>query len=390
MIPQETFLQQAFETFDVMAIDGFRDYLANLPRVTKWIVASDYCLHEKAYPYAVFGFTLIPYDRDFETLKQEIRQSVRRDLKKTSNISEEVADFLKQPRFFHFAFRTSKDRQYFTNGQGSKPRQVVRESIKIMVDTIPWDGELKAKLKVLKQDAESNNFDFHLLSDQIITSLLFNFIGLLLARESAPEIIGWFSDRDDMTSFHDGLMFHFAEQGLHGLGQKFDIDTSAIQCMFGVPDRTAPEEMWFDDLIRLADYFAGTIAGWNTSQNFVSHPKYVQMLQQVVADQPNVVVLNFEMNEKGSRFGRLDISKTRRPTRFKFQGEWFTLKWGAIELHSDRLFRLSKSQRFAKVEKGKQRLYQMAAEQGWRSNRRLEREAMNLMAMLVSQRVERL
>jgi hypothetical protein len=69
--------------------------------------------------------------------------------------------------------------------------------------------------------------------------------------------------------------------------------------------------MWFDELIRLPDYFAGTIAAWNTPANTLpEQPKsllFAQMLEHVIADASNMVVLKLNIGGDGLQWRRIAV-----------------------------------------------------------------------------------
>jgi hypothetical protein len=62
MIEPTQIIERFFEVFDKSSIHDFRLFLARNSGVTKWVIAGDYCLHDKGRPNGAFVFSIIPYD----------------------------------------------------------------------------------------------------------------------------------------------------------------------------------------------------------------------------------------------------------------------------------------------------------------------------------------
>lgn len=129
MIAPNIFFEQLFETFDKSSIQPFRNFVARNAGVTKWMIAADYCLHDRSRPNNAFVFSVIPYDDWFGALRDEIRSSLPRDIKKTKTVERATTDFLASDRRFHIAFLSDSDPILFTNGPGSLPLQIARECL---------------------------------------------------------------------------------------------------------------------------------------------------------------------------------------------------------------------------------------------------------------------
>lgn len=104
MIDPTLVFERLFETFDKSSIHPFRNFIARNTGITKWMIAADYCLHDKARPNNAFVFSLIPYDDWFGALRDEIRSALPRDLKRTKTVEGAATDFLASDRRFHIAF----------------------------------------------------------------------------------------------------------------------------------------------------------------------------------------------------------------------------------------------------------------------------------------------
>lgn len=315
-----------FETFDKSAVLLFREFLAAQTSITSWLVASDYCLHDASRPADCFAFSIIPYDDNLQNTLDSIQHAVPRDIKKAKTINEETITFLQDPRRFHICFRLDKDRLVFTNSADTDPLTIAREIIRLSTDwalRVGHDAQQIARMKKLQQASLKKRFNVALMSDIVLLATFYSFVSLLLVREGRPQIIGWFSDRDKMTTWCDGVLWYYILEAVVDLGEQLQIPVKDIHFVIGVPEAvqltaqpnstSSAKPMWFDELIRLADHFAGTLAAWDTKTNTVlgKMDKFVRMFEDVIADARNLVILDLKIGHEGLlQSSRFDVSRT--------------------------------------------------------------------------------
>lgn len=316
MIPPEDFIKNIFTTFDGSAINEFRAFLENNRGVKKWMIAADYCIHDTNRPNNAYAFTIIPYDAYPDQLKQEINASLPKDLKKTKKIDEAARDFLNHPRRFHIGFVLQGDPAVFNNGDDTPPLTVARQSV---AATLAWAEEMGRsseairKLKLLKQESLANRFNHKLLADLYVLSYLFAFVSVLLARERHIDIVGWFSDRDRMTTWCEGVIWNLGTETVYGIAQRLNIPFPEGMPIVAIPVLGASENpMWFDEFIRLPDYIAGILAAWDFSTNQLpmsGQNKYLRLAEDVVADSENMIVIKIRYDSVMNA-SRIKTSKT--------------------------------------------------------------------------------
>lgn len=285
-----------FATFDQSGRKVFREFLDRNQLITKWHIASDFCLHDEGRPNNVFAFSLIPYDATLQEIKGEIQKAIPRDWKKSRKIPGETIEFLHDKRRFHFAFVLPRTPQVFSNGEGSDPLAVARQSVSMTVDTLiaqERTGDSLRRLKALKQESKANRFNITLLSDIYLLTDFFCFITLLLARERPIEVVGWLPDRDKMTTWCEGVVFDIGVQNLMGLAEHFRIAVPDGGPRIAVPTPDAGQDaMWYDELVRLPDYMAGMLAAWNFETNEIpaDRSKYRVMAEDFAAFAENIMI----------------------------------------------------------------------------------------------------
>ncbi len=119
-----------------------------------------------------------------------------------------------------------------------------------------------------------------------------------------------------MTNWCDRVWYDFGFWNSSAFAEAFNIDLQATQITIGVPDHsTGKEVMWFDYLLRGADWFAGAVAEWDRKNDLDSakHPKYREMWEQVILGADNVVVLHLDINKDGAQFRRI-VAEPAQPT----------------------------------------------------------------------------
>ena len=282
--------------------------------MTRWAIAADFCLSSPDQSNHCFAFTLIPVD-DFAKLKAEVGAAVRSDIKNKRTVAEQSAEFLRDSRFFHVIIVVQKDRNLFDNGPGSTPLDVARENVKITVRELENRGrapEVIVRARQLLQASRANSFNHKLYGDMILLSIFLPFISLMLLRERPADVIAWMPDRDNMTTWCDAFVWDLALESLHGFAERLNISLKKTEFPITIPDPTG--EMWFDEFVRLADHFAGTVAAWDRHANLVPgnvrSDKFVRMLEDVIANADNSVILGLNLNY-GELQGRRIVVRRR-------------------------------------------------------------------------------
>jgi hypothetical protein len=169
------------------------------------------------------------------------------------------------------------------------------------------------RFRKLKAEAQAKGFNVELLGDLWLLAVWFAVLTIILGRERQCETIGWFPDRDSMTNWCEGIWQDYADWNVHALADALIVDMRSTQLAVGAPNRSGAKEiMWYDYMIRAADWFAGSVAAWDRQNNLIpgEHSKYRQMLEDVVADADNIVILHFDITDAGAQFRRIAVERT--------------------------------------------------------------------------------
>jgi hypothetical protein len=305
---------------DKSAIYNFERFLNRHRDVRKWLVAADFSLGSER-PHGCFAFTVVPYDAWPWELERDAVANLARDLKKSKSVPESAVTWLRDNRRFHFAITVRPNRAVFVGGVGT-PVQQAREHVNATLAQIEAQPDqvepaTVRRIRELARLAQRNSFNVKLLTDMWLLAVFFAAITTLIGRERQSEIISWFPDRDNMTNWCDGVWHDYAFWNTRAFADAFQIDLRRTQIGMGLPDRrTGKEVMWFDYLVRAADWFAGAVAEWDRKTNLdpKKHPKYREMWEQVIADADNVIVLHLDIDNAGAQFRRIGVQRAN-PTK---------------------------------------------------------------------------
>lgn len=280
------------------------------------MIAADFLLNNQARPLDCFAFTIFPYDAMPAEIEEDVSRALSRDIKKTKDLDENPAQWLRDPRRFHIAITINKDRKVFSNGPGTDQRQVAREHISLTLDALDQkntNADMLAHLKELQKKAQSQGFNVALLRNIWLLAIWFAVLTNAIGRERASEIIGWFPDRDEMTTWCDGIWRDYTYWDVADFAEEFQIDLTSTHIGAGAPDRsTGKEVMWFDYMMRSADWLAGAVSAWDRATNAVpgEHPKYLKMVEDVLADADNILLMHLDLKQSGGQFRRINTTKT--------------------------------------------------------------------------------
>jgi len=300
-------------TFCKTPIKEFRKFLAKHPRVTKWMITSDFVLNYSEATSDAYAYKFFPYNAEIQQIKAKIKKLVPKDFKKTKTVKPALRAFFHSGETFTICLLTPK--KFTAAGGIRKVRLSLDETLKNMRN---WQGADKEKPLIkqferLKERAKANNFNAQLMSTMIIATVLAAFCAIILAQERNIEIVGWFPDRDNITTSYERIAHHMFSVDFSAFCQRHNIDERHIKTVIGLPepDPANLKQSWYDELVRIPDFLAGPLAGWDYEKNLVpGRQKYVDLLQGAVADNPYLVVLLLSQWDEGIGVGRLLTSKT--------------------------------------------------------------------------------
>jgi hypothetical protein len=305
-------------TLNGSALQDFQVFLSKLPAETKWLIASDYCIGDKNKKNDTAVFTVIPYYDTFESIQADIKSIAQKDIKNTNTIKNEYLQYNSSGIIFHFCFligRSSGHPLTMVNKasivewlNSSLLQTLERRKTQASEEMHDYYNGVIRKVKCLCQDVKSQSFNMSLMRNILLFSTIAAQIGSLLASERQIEIIGWFSDRDNITNYCDGIVFDLFGMFHHELCVLHEIDDSSIMLTLAIEADSQAKRMWYDEIIRLPDYIAGTIADWDLSTNNVSKEKFITIIEGCIADNDHIALLRLSSKSGSIMCNRIVVN----------------------------------------------------------------------------------
>lgn len=281
--------QRRFETF----------VKRNLTKV--WFIGSDYVISDGTRPNDCVCFTVYPVDeKDHPRDWRDIPKALARDFKNTKNIDENMVSFLRDDRRFSFCFVVTKERN----------PDVDREMVKAAIDgniaiMMAWKDADRhcdsiVRMRKLRQRAEAKAFKARLLADIFLVTNVVTVITYLLTKWTSPRIVGWFSDRDAIITAWDKIANDLFVINHSAICQQRGVEFRGVELRVGDPrpDPRFAKQSWYDALVRIPDYLAGTLAAFIYREGtFVGgQQKVPDMITKVLRDASNLSIIALERN----------------------------------------------------------------------------------------------
>lgn len=259
----------------------------------KWMIASDYVFGAKNKQRDVVSFSIFPYLEEFNTLKEGINNLQPKDLKKSSEISDGFIHFLNNYPLATVSISINKDVRLHTN-----ERQIMIEKIDSYVRMIElwkindtknnnsYDKKIK-RLESFKRAIARGSTNLSVVRQiEIVSTLVSYLMFQITTLIPNVELISWLSDRDKILDFNKGknklehsIIFDFIYSGYFILCKNY-LPESNTSIIFGIPEGEG--KMWYDEFIRVSDYFAGTLASIKPDcKEILPEGKFAKMLVNV-------------------------------------------------------------------------------------------------------------
>lgn len=266
----------------------------------RWLIFSDYVLGDKSRPNDVYAFSIIPGGEYLDSFWDLAKSTNGGDLKDKKSVEEPMLKMLSDPRLFTFCFLVRRP------GIVPKDRKKIAIALEETVATmLRWEnaGSVRpmiSKFKALANRAKSQAFN-RVVIDQVMTAAaLAATITFAICKTGGVERVGWFSDRDRITTAFDGVASDIYSIHVNDLCRKFMNDWPGPALGVNAPSENG-SALWCDLLLRIPDHFAGTISAWDVEANTLASPlpKYEQILLEAVADKPSVQLLRLHATSAG-------------------------------------------------------------------------------------------
>lgn len=281
-------------------------WFAHYPAGMPWSVISDYCIGDVNKGNDVFSFVVVAPHDNAENICEYLAGVAPKDLKNTSKVPLGLIQYLtcEVPVTFSVSFVMKREaallRDYLSI---DAMNALVAGAISFMYDRsalyqherdINYHESAIRRLKAFKRDLEHKGVNAKLARQIHLAAAMVATLCNLLNQAVSARAIRWISDRDAMFERHDAVVCDLAY--VYYLIQAVEFTTpeqrkaqnlgaSLATLGFEIPEKTGKHR--FDELVRLPDYLAGTLADLNSETMTVSKEKFDVVLNNVFVNSKN-------------------------------------------------------------------------------------------------------
>jgi len=294
------------ETIEKSIFEELVTWFSELPDNAEWYVISDYCFEDREKKNDVASFSVLLNHDKLKNIKEYINSFTPKDIKSTRTVSPAFLQYVNSPVIFTFTFvldRSSKllrDYAEKDNMQSFLPE--FHNFVKIIESNSSFEkGFVESVLRRAKQFHESfktKNFNARLSRQIYLVATFASLIFLYLNKVKKPSHIAWVSDRDALVDKYDGFVYDLA---YFMFLAEYSQDTSVREgakplridkphFIFPLPAKSGSNE--YDELIRIPDYLAGTLADLDIDANEFTKDKYYTVLKSSLVNSKNHAIIH--------------------------------------------------------------------------------------------------
>jgi len=311
-------------TVEQSTLADFKKYAKQIQGTAdKYMIFSDYCLDDRQKPNNVVTFSIVPYMATISTFSAIIKSKAPKDLKSTRSPSKEFQKILKNDSLFHFTL-ILENRHDFTKGREEEDEKIIKQMSTSIGETIQEqlnsdtysESERKIfhkKWQELEQELNKRNPNYKLFKDVVLIALFVGYIASLIKNELNASDIAWFSDRDKVITKYLGIVLELANVNFHSI--YYETNKEPLEFGLTVSQPKETEKLWYEELNKIPDYIAGTVADLNIKDGSVSKDKFNTMLSNVFADNNKCVVLKLDLSRNNFKCTRVKISQSEHITQ---------------------------------------------------------------------------
>lgn len=269
-------------------------------KITDWCILSDYCFDDKSKEDAL-TFTIFPYNCVRHVL-HEIEANIPCDIKKMTHIPDKCINFLKNsPYFFHIAIVVENLKDMVQEQELLEQLETTLCDYKKAEDLDKSSQDIKNRYKSLRESYEYIKQKSH--SKKLLAQIFFvsqfvsQILEFLLIKENGRKPY-WVSDRDHMATHCNGLLFFWVNFTLASLLRG---RVTNYWLRFPAEIKENNKEYPYDPVIRVPDIITGILSSMKYTDRGIQmdKPKHYKLFQELVADNPRVITLEFIYQKNG-------------------------------------------------------------------------------------------
>jgi len=295
-----TFITNAIkEALEKSTLNDFSKFLRIVDKSACWYLLSDYCFDDvKKISDSISFSVLLSHDR-IDNIKEYIRSFQPKDIKSTNEPTDGFIKYLNSPVIFHFSFIFRKQDNYLLNCLDSKTISLyiddLEKDIAVWIRDDPSASEyyvdVLKRIRLLRNEMMAKSFSWKLLRKIFITSCLSSLLIFELASINKPISISWISDRDGIVEKYQGIALDIAFCNCHYLFSEDQKDKEYFdlgllpKVYFLTSKKNTIDD--YEELVRIPDYIAGTVAELKGNDYEFTHGKYIPLFYEAIVNSEN-------------------------------------------------------------------------------------------------------
>ena len=280
-------------------------------------MVSDYCIGDVHKGNDVFSFVIVAPHDTTENICEYIAGAAPKDLKNTNKVPLGLVQYLacEVPVTFSVSFVMRRDAALLRNYLSVEAMSaLVAGAISFLDDRlslyqdardIDYHQSAIKRLSAFKRDLSHKNVNAKLARQIHLVAAMVATLCNMLNQAVSARAIRWISDRDALFERHDAVVSDLAY--VYYLTQAIELTTpeqretqnigsSLATLRFEIPEKTGKHR--FDELIRLPDYLAGTLADLDSETMAVSKEKFDVVLHSVFVNSENNWLIQLQSTDE--------------------------------------------------------------------------------------------
>lgn len=313
------YFQVFIETFEKSANRSFANFFKEHSQATKWMVYSDYIIGDKNKNSDVITFTFAPYLSGLSEFEKAVDSLSFKDVKHLSRVNQEFLEFTRHSPTLSVSVMLNRNRKIAYNESEKEAilrafdglQEMVRDWQENEPDSPAKYRSLTKDFMFIRRELKQNKINVRLIRDIYIVASIAAYLTFEVTKTIDVEVMGWFSDRDNMLSYKSSQLdtptiFRLTHILYHVFCENKGVD-SKNNPIFGIPEKEG--KVWYDALLRIPDIICATLADLDFNTEKFSHEKFWPVLDTLFVSNEKILILELNLLKDSNTAVRRTFNK---------------------------------------------------------------------------------
>ena len=140
----------------------------------------------------------------------------------------------------------------------------------------PYHQQIARKIRTLRADIKRDK-KIRITKNMLLITSIGSVLCTQLANRTTAEMMGWFSDRDEINDVADKL-------SLDLFNIQFSETLINTDCKFVVAPASSRDDEFYEEFVRVPDYITGALADYKVDTDEITHDKFAPVIRDLIAD----------------------------------------------------------------------------------------------------------